>query len=157
MCRAARLPRPLSLSSLTAIAMHRIVSQFAQYVLVGGLAFVVDFTALFVLTDYFGLHYLVSASLAFLLGLITNYLLCIAWIFDYRVLKNQAHEFALFSLIGVAGLLLNNLLMFLLTDLLDVHYLLSKAAAAGVILLFNFSLRRSLLFAERKNRCLETP
>jgi len=53
--------------------MHRIVSQFAQYVLVGGLAFVVDFTALFVLTDYFGLHYLVSASLAFLLGLITNY------------------------------------------------------------------------------------
>lgn len=134
-----------------------IVRQFAKYLLVGGLAFLVDFSALFVLTDYLGLHYLISASLAFLLGLITNYLLCIALVFDYRALENASHEFYIFALIGIAGLLLNNVLMFLLTELLDLHYLISKAGAAAVILLLNFSLRRSLLFVERKNGFLQAP
>lgn len=131
--------------------------QFAQYVLVGGLAFVADFTALFLFTEGLGLHYLVSASIAFLLGLATNYLLCIAWIFDYRALQNQAHEFAIFSLIGLVGLLLNNFLMFVFTEFLSFHYLLSKAGAAVLILFFNFFFKRLLLFSERKKTRLETP
>jgi putative flippase GtrA len=133
------------------ISITRIMlRQFVRYVVVGGLAFVVDFSVLFLLTEELGLHYLVSASIAFLLGIVTNYLLCIAWIFDYRALNNRAHEFALFFAIGIAGLLLNNLLMFILTEFLDCHYLLSKAGAAALILIFNFSLRRSLLFVNRK-------
>jgi len=131
--------------------------QFSRYVLVGGFAFVVDFTALFLLTEKIGLHYLVSASISFMLGLVTNYLLCIAWIFDYRALESTAHEFLVFLLIGIAGLLLNNLLMYLLTEFFDFHYLLSKAGAAAAILVFNFSLRRSLLFADRKSARLQEP
>lgn len=123
--------------------------QFARYVLAGGLAFVVDFTALLIFTSEVGFHYLVSASIAFLLGMVTNYLLCISWIFDYRALNNATHEVAVFFIIGIAGLLLNNLLMLFLTEFLDLHYLLSKAGAAAVILVFNFAMRRSLLFAER--------
>lgn len=138
------------------MSMTRIIRQFTQYVLVGGLAFVVDFAALFLLTENVGLHYLVSASMAFLLGLLTNYLLCIAWIFDYRSVKNPAKEFAIFSLIGIAGLLLNNFLMFILTEFVNFHYLVSKVAAAALILIFNFSLRRSLLFAERKRSPVAT-
>ncbi|MCB1967535.1 MAG: GtrA family protein [Candidatus Accumulibacter sp.] len=135
-----------------------LMRQFIQYILVGGLAFVVDFMALFLLTEKFALHYLVSASVAFLLGLVTNYLLCVAWIFDYRALQNQAHEFAIFSLIGLVGLLLNNLLMYAFTEFLGFYYLLSKAGAAALILFFNFFFRRLLLFSERKERTrLETP
>ena len=40
-------------------------------------------------------------------------------------------------------------MMFLLTEFASFHYLLSKAGAAALILIFNFSLRRSLLFSER--------
>jgi putative flippase GtrA len=134
-----------------------LLCQFAQYTLVGGLAFLFDFGALFLLTERVGLHYLVSASIAFLIGLATNYLLCIVWIFDYRALKNQAHEFAIFSLIGLAGLLLNSLLMLLLTELAGLHYLASRAQAAVLILLFNFSLKRFLLFSESKKAALEAP
>ena len=103
------------------------------------------------------MHYLVSASLAFLIGLATNYLLCIAWIFDHRAQKNQAYEVAIFSLIGLAGLLLNNLVMFLLTEFVGLHYLISRAQAAVLILLFNFSLKRFLLFSESKKAALEAP
>ncbi|QKS30892.1 MAG: GtrA family protein [Candidatus Accumulibacter similis] len=129
----------------TANVMH----QFVRYGMVGGLAFVVDFASLWVLTEGVGLHYLVSASLAFLLGLITNYVLCIAWIFAFRALRSRAQEFTIFGLIGVAGLLLSNFLLLLFTELAGFHYLVSKGAAAAIILVFNFSLRRVLLFSER--------
>lgn len=138
------------------MTMSPVTRQLGQYVLAGGLAFLFDFAALFLLTEHVGLHYLVSASIAFLLGLTSNYLLCITWIFDYRALKNQAHELAVFSLIGIAGLLLNNLLMFFFTDFLGLHYLVSRAEAALLILFFNFSLKRWLLFSESKKTVLET-
>lgn len=134
-----------------------IMRQFAQYVCVGGLAFGVDIAALFLLTEKVGFHYISSASIAFVLGLATNYILCVAVVFDYRALQNRAHEFVIFSLIGVAGLLLNNLLIFLFTEFFGFYYLVSKAGAAVFILFFNFFLRRLLLFSERKKAQLDSP
>ncbi|MBN8512858.1 MAG: GtrA family protein [Candidatus Accumulibacter sp.] len=134
-----------------------IMRQFAQYVCVGGLAFGVDIAALFLLTEKVGFHYISSASIAFVLGLATNYILCVAVVFDYRALQNLAHEFVIFSLIGVAGLLLNNLLIFLFTEFLGFYYLVSKAGAAVFILFFNFFLRRLWLFSERKKAQLDSP
>lgn len=124
-----------------------IVRQFVQYVFVGGLAFVVDFSALYLLADKAGLHYLVAASIAFLLGLTTNYLLCVWWIFHHRSIRDKRLEFLIFGVIGLLGLALTNVLMFVLTDLLQFHYLLSKAGATAVILFLNFSLRRWILFS----------
>lgn len=126
-----------------------LIRQFSRYVVVGGLAFIVDFSVLYLLTEKAGLHYLVSATVGFLAGLVTNYLLCVAWIFDFRALSNKAHEFLVFGIIGIAGLLLNNLLLYLFTEFVAFHYLISKSLAAILILLFNFSLRRSLLFSDR--------
>ena len=130
-------------------AITELAHQFLKYVLVGGIAFILDFTTLFALTEFAGLYYLVSASCGFVLGLAVNYLLCIRWIFSFRSLTNASHEFALFALVGVLGLLLNNALLYVQTEFLGFHYLASKLVAAAVILMFNFSLRRYLLFSER--------
>lgn len=131
-----------------------ILRQFLQYILVGGIAFVVDFSVLFVLTDKVGLHYLTSATVAFLVGLLVNYALCVAWVFDVRAFSNRGHEFVIFSSIGIAGLILNNGLMYAFTDLAGLHYLLSKLVAAGLILIFNFALRRAILFTEHRRHPL---
>jgi putative flippase GtrA len=128
-----------------------IFRQFSQYVLVGGIAFVADFCVLFLLTDKLGWHYLSSATAAFLVGLAVNYVLCITWVFDVRAFADRRHEFIIFGVIGIAGLILNNLLMYALTDLAGLHYLLSKIGSAGLILIFNFGLRRAILFTEKRN------
>jgi putative flippase GtrA len=126
-----------------------LLRQFIQYAVVGGAAFLVDFGSLAFLTERIGLHYLVSASIAFVLGLATNYALCIRWVFDHRAIRNPVHEFAIFSAIGILSLATNDLIMYLLTGLDGLNYLLSKVVAAGLILLLNFSLRRAILFSER--------
>lgn len=121
--------------------------QFIRYLGVGGLSFVADFACLYFLTEHVGIHYLISASLSFCIGLATSYLLCLAWVFDFRRMPNRWHEFMVFSAIGFAGLLLNNLLLWLLTEHAGLYYLASKMVATAAILFFNFSLRRWLLFS----------
>ena len=96
--------------------------QFFRYTLVGGLAFVVDLVLLFVLTEYAHWHYLVSATLSFLAGLLVNYILSTQCIFRSSKIKNKKIEFILFGLIGVIGLGLNNVLLYFFTDLIGLYY-----------------------------------
>ena len=120
--------------------------QLIRYVFVGGLAFVVDYGLLYILTEYAGLHYLLSATCSFLAGLIVNYLISTTWVFNQSKLKNKWMEFTIFGLIGVVGLGLNNLFLYLLTDKTGVHYMISKIVVAAIVMLWNFIARRIILF-----------
>lgn len=130
--------------------MRQLIQELSRYVLAGGLAFSADFSLLFLLTEYGGWHYLLSATCAFIFGLIINYACAIRYVFTYRSHSNRRLEFVLFTLIGVAGLLINNLCLFTFTERFGFHYLISKIAAAFIVLMFNFSLRRVLLFTPLK-------
>ncbi|HTX61498.1 MAG TPA: GtrA family protein, partial [Methanobacterium sp.] len=103
--------------------------QFFRYLFVGGAAFLVDLASLYILTDFFGIYYLISAAIAFLLGLVTNYILSISWVFNRRSLDNKTVEFSVFAIIGIIGLGLNELFIWLFTAELGIYYLLSKILA----------------------------
>ena len=120
--------------------------QFFRYIFVGGAAFIVDFASLFIFTDIFGVYYLTSAAIAFILGLIANYILSIRWVFNKRSLDNMWSEFAIFAVIGIIGLGLNELIIWLFTDYVGLFYLVSKIIAAALILFWNFFARKFTLF-----------
>lgn len=120
--------------------------QFFRYIFVGGAAFIVDFGSLFIFTDIFGIYYLVSASIAFTLGLIANYALSISWVFNKRALENIWSEFIVFAVIGIIGLGLNALFMWFFTEYVSLYYLFSKLIAAALILFWNFFARKFTLF-----------
>jgi putative flippase GtrA len=128
-------------------ASDRIGVQLFRYTLVGGLAFAVDFGTLFLLTHFFGLHYLASATGAFALGLAINYAISIVWVFDQRAVKNQSAEFAIFAALGIFGLGVNDLAMYVLTGWLGLHYLVSKIVATVATYAWNFCSRKLLLFS----------
>ena len=123
--------------------------QLFRYCFVGGLAFPVDYGLLALLTEVFGLHYLVSATIAFIAGLVVNYFLSTSWVFRQSTLDSKWAEFFVFSVIGVVGLGLNNLLLYLFTDLCDIHYLISKLLTAAIVMLWNFGARKIILFNKR--------
>lgn len=120
--------------------------QLFRYVFVGGLSFIVDYSVLYILTDLCGWYYLISATAAFIAGLFVNYFISIRWVFLDSKLQNKAVEFSLYGIIGVIGLILTNLLMFLFTDLLNIHYMGSKLVTAAIVLIWNFVGRRFILF-----------
>lgn len=120
--------------------------QLFRYTFVGGLAFIVDFGTLYILTEYFNIYYLVSGGIAFIFGLIINYFLSVKWVFNNRVIENRLLEFFLFALIGLVGLGLNELFLWILTDILLIYYLLSKIITTVLVYLWNFFARKIILF-----------
>lgn len=126
--------------------------QLIRYVFVGGLAFVVDYGLLFLLTEYAYFHYLLSATLSFIAGLFVNYLISIRWVFRCSKLSNRLWEFVIFSIIGIIGLGINALFLYLLTEYLHLHYLVSKLIVAAIVMLWNFLARRITLFTGNKSQ-----
>ena len=124
----------------------RVLAQFMRYAAVGAVAFGIDTLALYLLVEYARLHYLAAAGLAYLLGILCHYLVSIRWVFDFRRLPNWRHEFALFALVGLAGLGLNVLVIGVLVEQAALGYLHAKLIAGALIVLFNFGARKLLLF-----------
>lgn len=120
--------------------------QLFRYTFVGGVAFIVDFAALFVLTEYFHIYYLTSAALAFLLGLTVNYILSIVWVFSKHTLRNKWYEFGVFALIGIIGLGFNEFFIWFFTESVHFHYLLSKVVSTIFVYSWNFFTRKFILF-----------
>ncbi len=120
--------------------------QFLRYTVVGGVAFAVDFGLLFGFTRFAGLFYLVSAAISFTAGLAVNYLLSRVWVFNRRTLSNPTVEFAVFAVIGVAGLGLNELGMWILASKAGMNYLAAKIATAALVYIWNFGARKLSLF-----------
>jgi len=120
--------------------------QLLRYTFVGGIAYAVDFGSLFFLTEVIKIHYLISAAIAFILGLLTNYTLSILWVFPRRTLASKRMEFLIFAIIGLVGLGLNEGIIWFFTDLVHFHYLMSKVISAIVVFFWNFFARKRILF-----------
>ena len=121
--------------------------EFHRYLWAGSLAFGADFVILFVATSLLGINYLISNIFSFSVGLLVSYTLCVRWVFRYRSMANVSHEFLVFSGVALISLALSELCMWLMVDIALVHYLIAKVIATGVIFLFNFVLRKILLFS----------
>ncbi len=122
------------------------VTQLFRYTFVGGFALIIDFSSLFILTEFFNIYYLISAAISFLLGLITNYILSVKWVFNKRKFKSRSSEFGIFAFIGFIGLGFNELFIWFFTEHIHFHYLISKIISAFLIYLWNFFARKFTLF-----------
>ena len=78
-----------------------------------------------------------------------TYILSIYWIFDEHRTENKIVEFSVFLLIGLSGILLNIGLMWVFTSLCSIYYMLSKLITTVIVFVWNFVLKKKLLFTHR--------
>lgn len=124
-----------------------VVLQFLRYGIVSAVALAVDMGLLFVLTEYVGVNYLVSATLSFVFGLIVNYSMSIRYVFS-NSRYDRSREFFLYSVIGLGGLMINDGVIYLLVRL-NMWYMLAKVVSTGIGFLFNFMCRKALFVEEK--------
>lgn len=136
-----------NVGSTLSVASERNMQEFLRYFFASLLALAADAGALYLLTSYAGVPYLYSGAAAFLLGLTVVYLLSISWVFEHRVSHNPWLEFGIFALIGIVGLGINELVLYVFTGIFGWYYLLSKAASVVVVFSWNFIARKRILFA----------
>lgn len=124
--------------------------QLFRYLFAGGLAFVVDVSVLYCLTEFLGLYYLLSSVIGFVIGLIITYVLSVVWIFDERRTEHRLLEMMVFSLIGGVGIALTGLFMWIFTSVVLLHYLYSKGLTTIIVFGWNFLAKKGILFTKRK-------
>ena len=131
------------------VALRRTLGEGARYAAASAAALAVDFGAYLALIRLASVHYLVAAPIGFALGLGAVYLLSVRWVFGARRLADARLEFAIFAGIGVAGMALNQLVVYAGVERASLGYPEAKVAAAATVFCFNFALRKLLLFTAR--------
>ncbi len=120
-------------------------AEFLRYLACSALALGVDF-AVYSLALSLGLPYPVAAALGFSLGLWVAYTTSVRFAFTEHSLVDRRMEFLLFAFIGLIGLLLTEVLLWLLVDKFGAGARSAKLVAAGFVFLSNFTFRKLLLF-----------
>ena len=130
--------------------MKRLINQILKFGVVGGTAFLIDYGLLFVLTEFAGIHYLISGTISFAASVIYNYILSIVWVFDPVGERSRTKDMAVFLILSVIGLGINQAIMWILVEQAGVHYMLSKIVATAIVMVYNFITRKLFLEGGKK-------
>lgn len=139
--------------NLETIKKDRLILEFLRYLIVGGIAFVADFTVLFIFKEfilkdlYYSLY--ISTALGFISGLIVNYCLSIFYVFSSAkgTQKGRSiNDMLIFAFVGIIGLIISEFGMFIGSKKFVLNYLLVKIVVTIVVLLWNYIARKILIF-----------
>jgi len=111
------------------------------------MATMVDMSSLWILTDFVGVYYVISAGIASGLGAIVGFTILRFWAFESKdkPIGGQALKYALVSLLI---LLLNMGGIYLFTDFFEFKYMISKIICSFFIGLFvSFPLFRYYVYS----------
>jgi len=116
-----------------------------KYAGVGIPTFVLDLGILYVLTDILHIHYVVSASAAFIIAFSLNYHLSRKYVFS-ETLRSMRAGYAIFLCVGGSGLFLIAGLMYLCVDIAGMDYMVSRILIASLIGLWNYYINLYVTF-----------
>lgn len=126
--------------------MKNLIKQIIKFGIVGGIAFVIDYSLLYVLTEYLGIYYFYSSILSFTVSLIFNYFASIKWVFNVTK-KQTTNEIILFVALSLLGLGINQAVMYITVESLKMYYMISKIFATAIVMVWNFITRK--IFIEK--------
>ncbi|HEV2778222.1 MAG TPA: GtrA family protein [Actinophytocola sp.] len=118
--------------------------QLVRYLYVGGIAAIVDTGLVYLLAYRLDVHYLPAVGIAFVVGSAVNYAGCVRWIFEL----NRGHHRVIPEFLAVSGvgLLTHEGVVWLLYARVGVGLMAAKVVAVAVAMMWNFILRRVVVF-----------
>ena len=119
--------------------------KFLKFCVVGFSGMVIDFSTTWLLKEKAKVNKYIANSIGFILAATSNYIWNRIWTFQSEN-SRIAVEYLSFILISVAGLGINNFVIYLLNDRLKINFYLSKLLAIGVVTVWNFLMNFIITF-----------
>ena len=126
--------------------------QFFRYCFVGGIATVVEGTALwliqhFIFSDENTVFVYLSQAIAFVLGTITNFILSRLFVFQANKKSMKiTGEFIVVFIISAIGLLAKEGMLWCFNAELGIHYMLVWIVSTAIVLIWNYVARRLFIY-----------
>ena len=128
--------------------MKKLIIQLIKFGIVGVIATLIDLAVLMLLKEFMKVDVLVASAVAFSVSVIANYILSMLFVFKSRG-NSKVKEFLVFVILSIGGLLLNQFIMWLGTEIMTAYYLWVKAFALVFVPIYNFVTRK--IFLEKKD------
>ena len=127
--------------------MKKLIIQLIKFGIVGVIATVIDFGVLMFLKELMHIDVLVASAVAFAVSVIANYILSMLFVFKGSE-NGRLKEFIIFVALSIGGLLINQFIMWIGTEMLAVYYIWVKIFACIFVPIYNFVTRK--IFLEKK-------
>jgi putative flippase GtrA len=112
--------------------------EFVRFSIVGVINTLVNLIVLFVLTEFFGVYYLISAIFAFLAAVTNSFILNKTWTFRYNS-KDSIHiKYIQFLVVSILAFIVNMIVLYSFTEYFHFHYMISQIIGIGLNLVINF-------------------
>ncbi|WP_323756719.1 GtrA family protein [Roseivirga sp.] len=117
--------------------MFELGLKFLKFSLVGLSGLAIDFCITFLVKEKLRLNKYFANSLGFVFAATSNYLLNKTWTFQ-DTNPDAVTQFSKYILIAIIGLIINNLIIYLLVNKRKVNFYWAKLMAIGIVVLWNF-------------------
>ncbi len=115
-----------------------VITEFFKFALVGLIGTVINLLILYFLTEFFGIYYLFSAVVAFIVAASNNFILNKIWTFKEKIRDKILSKYVKFFSISITALLVNLFFLYIFTEFLGIYYMISQIIAIGIALIINF-------------------
>ena len=127
--------------------MRKLIVQLIKFGIVGVIATLIDLAVLMVLKEILDVDVLYASAVAFSVSVIANYILSMLFVFESSG-NSKVKEFLVFVVLSIGGLLLNQFIMWIGTEIMTAYYLWAKVFALVFVPIYNFITRK--IFLEKK-------
>lgn len=111
--------------------------RFLRFFVIGGVSGIIDLTLLYVFTSILGLWYLYSGILSFAIVSIISFVLHKTITFRNTDRKYYRQYLKFFGIILI-GMIMNNGLLFVFTQVVGLWYILSRILSSLIVMLWNY-------------------
>lgn len=125
--------------------MEKLFLKLFKFGLVGVSGVLIDFGITWLLKERLKLNKYISNSTGFACAVLSNYLLNRIWTFESHD-PNVAIEFGKFVGVALVGLLINNTVIYLLTEKRNTKFYPAKLIATAIVTLWNFGMNYTFTF-----------
>ena len=117
------------------------------YGIIGSFTSALDFAVFTLLSKYIGIHYIIANCISVLVGITTSFALNRS--INFKVKDKTGKRFLIFLTVGLCGLLLSNVILYVGIDMLSGDELIVKLASIVLVVGFQFILNKFITFKEK--------
>lgn len=124
-------------------------TRFFRFFFSGGAALGADLVFLYLFTEIFGIWYLASAIVAFILAFTVSFTLQKFWTFGDHSREGLHTQIGIYFLVSVVNLALNTLLVFIFVEWAGLFYLFAQIVASALIAIESFFIYQRFIFKKK--------
>ena len=129
--------------------LYRKFHHLVLYGIIGSFSSGLDFLIYTLLVQLVGLQYLVANCISVVAGISTSFYLNRNY--NFKVKDHTKRRFSIFLTVGLCGLVMSNLILYLCIDNLGMDKLISKLLSIVLVVFFQFLVNKYLTFKPTNN------